>query len=327
MRWNRVVLTGGAALGAAAAYNHLLTRDAAPLENPLPGDDESFAWRGHRVAYTRVGDGPALLLVHGIHPAAWSFEWRRAITRLAARHTVYAPDLLGFGRSDRPAIRYTPRLYTALIADFAEQVIGTPCALVATALSAAYAILVGAQAPARFPALVLIGPTGGEPPRTGGPALAGAARLAIETPVVGTTLFNGLVSRPRLRRFLERSYADDSRVSEAMVSAYFSAAHQPGARHAPAAFLTGHLDADVRQAVRRLTQPALLVWGARAVASPVEHAQAFLSLQPAFELTILPEAGDLPHDERPAEFADAALGFLAGAGWEAEASTGSARGG
>jgi pimeloyl-ACP methyl ester carboxylesterase len=318
MRWNRVVLTGSAAVGAAAAYNHLVSRDAAPLENPFPGDERTFGWRGHRIVYTRAGQGPPLLLLHGIHVAAWSYEWRRIADRLAVRHTVFAPDLLGFGRSDRPAARYTPRLYTALIADFAEQVIGVPCALVATSLSAAYAMLVGAQAPARFPALVLIGPSGLAQSSGAAPRLAAATRMAMETPVVGTTLFNGLVSRPRIQRLLERSYADDTQVTDAMVTAYFDAAHQPGAKHAPAALFAGELDADVRQALRRLAQPALLVWGQRAVAVPVEQAHAFLSLRPSFELAVLPEAGDLPHDERPAEFAEVALPFLAHAGWDAE---------
>jgi haloalkane dehalogenase len=48
-----------------------------------------------------VGDGPAVLLVHGT--PTWSFLYRRIINNLQQDHRVIAPDLLGFGLSDKPA--------------------------------------------------------------------------------------------------------------------------------------------------------------------------------------------------------------------------------
>jgi len=133
----------------------------------------------------------------------------------------------------------------------------------------------------------------------------------VDTPVVGTAVFNGLVSQRSIRTFLETSYADDSLVTDAMVDVYYRAAHQPGARHAPAAFVGQQLNVDVRDALRRLVQPALLAWGEQAVMAPVEEMRGFLSLKPDFEPVIFAPAGDLPHDERPAEFNEAVSAFLA----------------
>jgi len=55
---------------------------------------------GHRVAYVDMGDGPPVLLLHGFPTS--SFLWRRQAWLLAQRMRVIAPDLLGYGSSDRP---------------------------------------------------------------------------------------------------------------------------------------------------------------------------------------------------------------------------------
>lgn len=314
MRWRRLLLSGGAALGAAAAYNAVVGREVEPLENLIGGEEGDFDWRGHRIAYTRRGKGPPLLLVHGIYAGAWSFEWRFNVDELVRRHTVYTIDLLGFGRSARPGLRYSARLYITLLADFAARVIGRPCTLVASSLSAAYAIVLGARDPGRFPALVLVEPTGlvrlNEPPGTGGDV----SRVVIDAPVVGSALYNTLVSRRSIEHFLERVYADNALVTDDLVDVYYAAAHQPGARFAPSAFLSGHLNIDVRRAWRRVTQPTMLVWGEEAVENPVEDMRGFLVLQPRAEVAILDPAGDLPHDERADEFNELVAAFLARAG-------------
>ena len=211
-------------------------------------------------------------------------------------------DLLGFGRSDRPAIRYSARLYISLISDFANQVIGDACTLVATSLSGAYAIVLGARDPQRFPAIALIAPTGLVRLNRAAGIGGEASQLAVDAPIVGTAMFNALVSHRSIRHSLEKTYADDSIVTDELVEIYYATSHQRGARHAPAAFLSGHLNIDVRQALRRLTQPALIVWGEDGAAAPVEESRGFRTLKPDLEMALLSPAGDLPHDERPDDF-------------------------
>lgn len=300
--WRRLLMSGGALVGAAAAFNVYARRGVDRLPNRIGGEEGGWSWRGHRIDFTRRGTGPAVLLVHGIHAAASAYEWRHTVDHLARGHTVYTIDLLGFGRSDRPAIRYTARLYIALLSDFIAQVIGESCVLVATGLSAAYAIILAARDPERFPKVALIAPTGltrlNEAPSAG----AGAGRAAMDAPVLGTAAFNALVSRRALRHFLEEAYFDHTIVSDELVQAYYETAHQRGARHAPVAFIAGQLNIDVRRALRRLRQPALLFWGEEARITPVEEVRGFRSLKPDFDVHILSPAGDLPQDERPDEF-------------------------
>jgi pimeloyl-ACP methyl ester carboxylesterase len=301
-RWRKILMSGGAILGAAAAYNAVARKGVDNLTNLIGGEEGGFDWRGHRIAFTRRGSGPAILLIHGIHPAAWSYEWHDNVDPLARGNTVYTIDLLGFGRSSRPAIRYSARLYISLISEFVDKVIGERCTLVATSLSGAYAIVLAARDPQRFPAVALIAPTGLV--RANRPAsIAGeAGRLAVEAPIVGTAMFNSLVSHRGLKQYLEDTYVDHTIVTKELIDIYYWTSHQRGARHAPAAFLSGHLNIDVRQALRRLTQPGILIWGEEGSAAPVEEFRGFRVVKPDLEMSILSPAGDLPHDERPDDF-------------------------
>ena len=63
---------------------------------------ETMAFRGHevRVYSDGPGDAPGLLLIHGFPTAAW--DWHAVWARLATSFRLVAPDLLGFGYSDKP---------------------------------------------------------------------------------------------------------------------------------------------------------------------------------------------------------------------------------
>jgi pimeloyl-ACP methyl ester carboxylesterase len=301
--WQKIALSGGALIGVAALFNAFARRGVGKLPNPIGGEEGGFSWRGQRITFTVRGEGPPLLLVHSIGPVAWSYEWRNNVEALARGNTVYTIDLLGFGRSDRPAVRYSARVFISLISDFVAQVIGEPCVLAATSLSAAYAVVLGARDPHRFPALVLVQPTGLVRLQTGPQRITGEMRrFTVQSPLVGTALFNALMSRRGVRAHLERMYADDTHVTPETVEMAYQTAHQKGARRAPAAYFTGHLNIDVTRALRRLTQPTLLIWGEEGSVVPLDEATRIRALQPTVELQILSPAGDLPHDERAEDF-------------------------
>ncbi len=301
-RLKQLLMSGGALLGAAAIYNAFSRKGVDLLPNLIGGEEGGFEWRGRRIAFTKRGNGPPILFIHGIHAAAWSYEWRDNVDYFARRNTVYTIDLLGFGRSERPPLRYSARLFISLISDFVSQVINAPCVLVASSLAGAYAIVLAARDPHRFPALALIAPTGLV--RLNRPAtISGdAGRFAIDAPIAGTAAFNALVSRRSLRNYLRKAYADDTIVTDELIESYYANSHQRGARHAPAAFVSGHLNIDVRQALRRLTQPGLLVWGEQGSIAPVEEFRGFRTLKPDFEMSVLSPAGDLPQHERADDF-------------------------
>jgi pimeloyl-ACP methyl ester carboxylesterase len=276
----------------------------------LGGEPGEVLWRGHRVAFTQHGQGSPVLLVHGLYPGASSFEWHRAIPALAERHTVFALDLLGFGRSDRPAARYSPGLYQALLADVVARVIGAPCAVAASGLSAAQLIALAVRAPGHIASLALVAPTGVAHLRETEAMRSGSTRFLLGAPLVGNAVYHRLTSPARMRKQLWEMYADDRLVTPELVEHYVHCAQQPGGKHAIRTLLDGRLTVDVRAAVRRLRLPTLLLWGDVARRNPVAHAHAFRVLKHDLEWTLVHDAGDLPHDERSDEVNATLRSFL-----------------
>lgn len=287
-----------AMLGGLAAFNLWARWSAGPAYNRLGGKPLYFAWHRGRVFYTVEGEGEPLVLVHRPSWAAASVEWRRVFPLLAAQRRVYALDLLGFGLSDRPALRYEPNLYIDLLADFLPAVAGRPATLVATGLSAAYAIEVAARAPQHVTRLVLVSPTWGLRRRFG---LALGALLRV--PLVGTSAFNILASRRLLRHHLESSvFYDPTLVDDDLVEALYALAQRPGSTRATAALLVGALNHDATSAWAGVTQPVLIVRGEDApddsgVAALLAHGRA------AVRQATVPACRLLPQEEHPQRFA------------------------
>ncbi|HVC34826.1 MAG TPA: alpha/beta fold hydrolase [Chloroflexota bacterium] len=310
-----VALVGGAAAGLGA-LNTWLGWHAGPLDSALPGNGRFYHWTRdneiYNVFYKVDGEGSPVVLVHGIDAAASSYEMRKPFAGLSQSHRVYAIDLLGFGLSDRPGRAYSAVDYIDLIGDFLRDVVQQPAAIVASSLSAAYAIEVAAHAPERVTALLLICPTGlqrlADPPDAQ-QRLSGAV---LRTPILGSALFNLLVSRPSLHYFLaERTYADTSQATEKLLDAYHCTSHQDGARFAPARFVAGALNQSVRESYPLLTQSVQIVWGREAKVTPVSDANLFIRSRPQTRLKVFERAGLLPHDECADEFLELAKEALA----------------
>jgi pimeloyl-ACP methyl ester carboxylesterase len=79
------------------------------------GRYEEIALHGHRVGFQAAGEGPLVVLLHGI--TSTSDAWRQVMPRLAERYTVIAPDLIGHGRSAKPRGDYSLGAYAAGVRD------------------------------------------------------------------------------------------------------------------------------------------------------------------------------------------------------------------
>ena len=305
--WLAGGLTAAGALGALACYNVLADLAAGEPHSVLDGDTGQFSWAQGDIFYVVKGQGEPLVLVHGVYAGASSYEFRRVFDTLARRFRVFAFDLLGFGLSDRPPLVYTPVLYETLIEDFVRQVVGGmdhPVNVIASSLGAAFTIRAAVDRPGLFNRLALIEPTGMENLANARETTARRiGRAMLRSPIVGQAIYNAIASRPSIRYFLKaQTYGDGQRVSDDMVDYYYTMAHQPGGRYAPASFISGTLNTPVASVYPLLKQPILLCWGKDARFTPLENARAFRQANPRAELRVF-DCGGLPQDEAPEEFA------------------------
>jgi pimeloyl-ACP methyl ester carboxylesterase len=224
-------LLGGAAAGLAAALVVLWHRLMTPqeLQSALPGEARFYRWREGHIFYTVAGpeQAPPLVLWHAPGLAASAYTLRRPAALLAERYRVYAPDLLGFGLSDRPALSYNGALYVQLIGDFLREVVGQPAVLLGEGLSGRYALAVAVEAPELCRGLILLTSPASAGEGPGCPLLASLARL----PVGGLWLYCLLTTRLALRYLVAPSG------DRADLAYLYATTHQFGAEHAPRAWL------------------------------------------------------------------------------------------
>ena len=230
--------------------------------------------RSGRLSYYVAGEGRPLLLLHSINAAASACEIRPAFEHAMRSHRVYAPDLPGYGFSDRSSRRYDIALFCDAVRDLldvidADQPRRQTIDAFALSLSAEFLARVAAEEPNRFRSLTLVTPTGFRRGSQNLRAAPGSSREmrglypALTFPLWGSALFGALVTRASIRYFLKRTFGSDQ-VDEGLVDYAWRTTHQPGAQHAPFAFLSGRLfGADIRTVYEQLRTPVWLAHGTR----------------------------------------------------------------
>src|SRR3954470_18290078 len=115
---------------------------------------EEIVLHGHRVRFHRSGEGPLLVLLHGI--ASTADTWSPVVAGLAARHTVIAPDLLGHGHSAKPRGDYSLGAYASGVRDLVAALGYDRATVVGHSLGGGIAMQFAYQFPERVERLVLI---------------------------------------------------------------------------------------------------------------------------------------------------------------------------
>lgn len=259
-----------------------------------------YTWHHGEVHYQKKGMGDPLVLVHNVYPGASHEEYSHNIGELARHFSVYAIDLLGFGGSDAPRIKYTASIYTELLFDFLREEVKQPAHVVSAGLSCAYVTEVAAWRANLFSKLVFIcprsEPTGLDLPRW----VAPIRHFMLSTPAVANGYYETMTGRYELTTFLRNSFHNLKHVTSELVERLHDNAARPGAIHPYASLITGYLDCHLLSSLPKVTNPILLVWGRHARPAPVEHSVRLLALARESRLEVVENAGAWVHDEQSA---------------------------
>jgi pimeloyl-ACP methyl ester carboxylesterase len=313
-----------------------LTGPAAQLEDSTaqfpgysPGVEECWMdFDGARMRYLRtkspllakdarngaptVLPGPALILLHGL--LGYSFSWRFTMPALAPYATVYAPDMLGAGFSDRPAgIDHSMRGTAQRVLRFIAGLGITSFDLLGTSHGGAVAMFAAGEcldgsSRLRLRRLVLVDPVN--------PYSAHGRRMA---PFFGSSfgagLFRATIARTGFSYpyWHSRMYGDRRRIPPDALAGYMAPMTKPGlCEHALSIVRTWTQDLRELETVlpRLASVPTLLMWGSEDTAVYVSSAEPLRKFFPNSELIVLPGIGHLPYEECPEEFNRALLEFL-----------------
>ncbi|MEV5899904.1 alpha/beta hydrolase [Streptomyces sp. NBC_00015] len=258
---------------------------------------------GYRRAFRMAGEGPALVLIHGIGDS--SQTWAELIPDLARTHTVIAPDLLGHGASDKPRADYSVAAYANGLRDLLSTLGIESATLVGHSLGGGVAMQFAYQFPERTERLILV--SAGGVGREVNPALrlvslpgAHLALSALRLP--GARFQVGLAVG--LMKLLDTDLGQDAPDLLHLVDAL------PDETARNAFIRTLRAVVDWRgQVVTMLDRcyltagmPTMLLWGDRDSVVPVRHAYGAHEAMPGSRLEIFEGAGHFPFHSDPARF-------------------------
>jgi pimeloyl-ACP methyl ester carboxylesterase len=266
---------------------------------------------GHRVSYRTAGEGPVILLIHGI--TGDSRQWNAVIPQLADHYTVLAPDLLGHGESAKPRGDYSLGAYAVSLRDLLIVLGHRRATVVGHSLGGGIAMQFSYEYPVFCERLVLVdsGGLGKEVHPLLRAATLPGAELALPLLAHRRVHHVGEAIGQALGRLglelghdmaeMTRGYASlsDAEARRAFLHTVRAVIDLSGQR----------VDATDRLYLAQMI-PTLILWGRRDPLIPVEHAATAHQHIAGSRLEIFDNAGHFPHLEEPVRFARLLLDFV-----------------
>ncbi len=282
----------------------------------MPPIDASFSTaqtvsvHGRSVSFLEAGDGPLVLLVHGM--AGTARNWDAVIEPLALHNKVVAPDFPGHGESEPGGGDYSLGSLASGLRDLMIALGRDRATLVGHSLGGGVALQFTYQFPELVERLVLVS-SGGLGPEVGAilraAALPGADLFLRATAAPGSAAgswISGALGKVGLRPNADlaevgRAYASlaDADRRKAFLSTLHAVVDTDGQRVAALDRL--YLAEDL---------PVLIVWGERDPIIPVAHGRAAHAQMPGSRLEVFPGIGHIPQLEAPGRFAAVLQRFL-----------------
>lgn len=264
---------------------------------------------GTRTHYLSAGSGPALILLHGSGPGVSArTNWARVIPELAKHFSVFAPDMAGFGHTERkPDAAYNIKSWVQHLLGFMDALGIERAHLVGNSFGGSLAIA-AASGPAaeRFDRIVLMGTPCG--PFLMTPGLRAG--------------WDYTPSPEAMRAIMELFPFDPEVVTDALVAERYETSLIPGAQEGLRQLLAKpnedgsptQLSGMPESVAAKMVQPVLILHGRDDRVIPVDLGLRLMNAIPDAELHVFGQCGHWVQAERTTQFVDLVIGHLQRAG-------------
>jgi pimeloyl-ACP methyl ester carboxylesterase len=247
---------------------------------------------GQNIHYFEVGQGPAVILLHGL--GSVKEIWMPNLAALSAKYHVYAIDQVGFGRSDKPLIEYKIATWVDFLQEFMRSLNVPKATVVGNSLGGWIATEFAVQHPEMLDKLVLVDSAG----------------LAW-SPGSGPVVELNPASVAETRALLESIFYDKKLVSDQFVQQVFRNHMHNNDGYTIQRTLAGFAQAKFEDdKLKSIHVPTLVVWGRQDELIGVDRAEKFRDGIPGAKLVVIEQCGHVPQIEKPTEFNQALLEFL-----------------
>jgi pimeloyl-ACP methyl ester carboxylesterase len=274
-----------------------------------PPKDQYIEVGNIRTRYWSLGDGTSsAILVHGL--GGYIENWEDNVAALAQGRRVYALDLVGFGRSDKPQVRYSIPYLTEFVQEFMIVQDVDRAALIGQSMGGAIALQFALRYPHQVEKLVLVDSAGL------GKEISIYSRM-MSLPILGE--LSARPSRKRTAQLLRLLFQDKDLITDQLIEEVFQMSSLPGAQRCLLSALRamcniwGVRSGAYRPLLDRLKEievPTLVIWGAQDRVHPATHAHQTVKRLPHARVHIFDPCGHMPHIECTEEFNTLVTDFL-----------------
>jgi pimeloyl-ACP methyl ester carboxylesterase len=314
----RYLIAGVSGLATAAVAAKLLTRPRdvdweRSRKVVFHAEHSRFAEvDGVRVHLQEVGesDAPPIVLIHGF--CSSTLVWSKVLLELAQTgFKVIAPDLLGYGYSDKPRhLEYTINSQARMVVGLLDQLHIDRAVVVGSSYGGAVAATIALNHADRVEKLILVGAV-----TNNAPTKYLLMRL-FGSPIIGDLVSPLLLgSRRLLRMRMKRVYdrhaweLDERRVDARHIPLRAASTHRAVIR------TVRRWDADrIQREAHLITQPTLLLWGENDPETPLHYGRLLQEEITDSRLIVFRDCGHLPHEEFPEAFTEVVSNFCSAEG-------------
>lgn len=283
---------------AMYAFNKFIDYTVSRRELTLAENENYYVWRNGTIYYEKKGSGAPLLLIHDLNPIASSYEWSKVIDKLSKTHTVYAIDLLGCGKSDKPAISYVNYLYVELVNDFIEHVIQQKTELLVTGESFTFAVMAARMNQSMIGKITAINPTDTTHNVQSPTECSRLVKHVFELPIIGTFIYNLVANKVTIQKqFREKYYYDATKMSYTLPDIYYETAHLQGSngKYLYASMLGKYTNINIIHALKLIESPIHFIITDAASEEIVDY----MKYHDQLTIDHIERAGYLPQLEKP----------------------------
>lgn len=296
----KLITLAALAGGAMYAFNKFINYTASYRGLTLDENENYYAWRNGTIFYKKQGKGDPLLLIHDLNPISSSYEWNHMIDSLSETHTVYAIDLLGCGKSDKPSSSYVNYLYVQLIDNFIEDVIQSKTDLIVTGESFTFAVMAARMNPNYIGKITAINPTDITYNVQSPTVCSELIKRIFELPIIGTFIYNIITNTKTITKlFTAKYYYNTAKIPVNLTDTYYESAHLQGSngKYLYASILGKYTNINIIHALKLIKNPIHFII-TDAASKDIEE---YLNYNQNITIDHIVEAGYLPQLEKPEE--------------------------
>ncbi len=257
---------------------------------------------GIETNYHDEGRGPAILFIHGSGPGVSAFaNWRLTIPALSGRYRVIAPDMVGFGFSDRPkGVAYDKKTWVAQAVGLLDALKIEKAHVVGNSFGGAIALALAIKHPERVGRLVLMGAVGVPFPISPGLDAVWGYEPSLEA----------------MKTLLDIFAYDRGLVTDELAELRYRASIRPGFQESFSAMFPAPRQrwvdalASAESAIRAIPHETLIVHGRDDKVIPLANALTLLELIERSQLHVFGRCGHWVQIEHAARFANLLDGFF-----------------